>query len=129
MNAVLNKAEFDAQQAELIALARDLAERECTTFDEAVDRAAGAEGDGSIWDMPEIDSKRTVSLLTELEPIVGRKLPSSLIKRGGYANVDVLLADLFPKIRKLCPDAAKPGLAAAATSAAVSSCPPAQAQS
>jgi hypothetical protein len=115
-----NKAEFDVKLPQLEALARDWAERECTSFDAAVRRAAGDEQEeGSIWDMPAIDSKRTVSLLVELEPVLGGcKLPSSLIKRGGYASVDDLIAKLFPKIRERCPDATKPGFTAAAAPAA-----------
>src|SRR3954454_19725611 len=63
----LSKAQFDVKAGDLDALARDWAERECTSFDEAVRRAGGApENDGSIWDMPTIDSKTVVSLLAEL---------------------------------------------------------------
>jgi len=109
----LSKPEFDAKQSELEAYIRSWVERECVSFDTAVRRAAGVEeGGGSLWDVPAIDSKRTVSLLVELEPIVGRKLPSSLIKRGGYATHDEVTRHLLPKIRDLCSDVSKPGLAA-----------------
>lgn len=108
-----NKAEFDAKLSQMEALARDWAERECSSFDAAVRREVSAdEGGGSIWDMPAIDSKRTVSLLVELEPLLGCRLPSSLIKRGGYLTIDEVVADLPPKIRRLCPDATDPVLAA-----------------
>ena len=83
---------------------RDWAERECTSFDQAVRKAAGvpSTGGGSIWDMPTIDSKRVASLLVELEPVLGCRLPSALIKRGGYENAEDLLADMLPKIRERC---------------------------
>src|SRR5438876_1810382 len=106
----LDKVEFDSKVLELQTLTRDWADRECTTFDEAVRRAADlpkATG-GSIWDMPAIDSKRVVSLLVELEPLLGCKLPSKLSKRGGYKTTDELLADLIPKIRHLCPETGAP---------------------
>src|SRR4029078_8810899 len=116
--ALPNKSEFDAKRSQLEALTRDWADRECTSFDTAGRRAAGDDpGEGSIWDMPAIDSKRTVSLLVELEPMLGCKLPSSLIKQGGYASVDDMIAKLFPKMRERCPDAPKPGLVAAAAPA------------
>ena len=102
----LDKTQFDGRVPQFEALTRDWADRECTTFDEAVRRAAGipqASG-GSIWSMPSIDSKRVVSLLVELEPIFGCRLPSALIRRGGYVNTDDLLNDLRQRIRDRCPD-------------------------
>ncbi len=117
------KAQFDVLLPQLEALARDWAERECTSFDDAVRRAAGvACGDGSIWDMPAIDSKRTVLLLVEMEALIGAgcKLPVSVIQAGGYGAVEEAIANLFPRIRKRCPDASRPGLATATSPAATS---------
>jgi hypothetical protein len=126
-----SKAQFDSLRAAAEALAREWAERECTSFDAAVRRAAGGEEEGSIWDMPEIDSKRCVSLLGELESLFGNdckipdcKIPVSVIKPGGYASVDDLIAKLVPKIRERCLDAPNPSLAAVA--AAASNPPPPQ---
>jgi hypothetical protein len=126
--ALPNKTDFDAKRSELEALARDWAERECTTFDAAVRKASAKDpGEGSIWDdMPEIDSKRTVSLLVELEPVLGCKLPPSVIKAGGYASVDDLISKLFSKIRERCPDAPKPGLVSGTTPAPASKPPASQ---
>lgn len=100
----LDVARFDAKVPELKALARDWTERECTSFDQAVRKAAGvpSNGGGSIWDMPTIDSKRVVSLLVELEPVLDCRLPPTLIKRGGYENAEDLMADMLPKIRERC---------------------------
>ena len=100
----LDVARFDAKVLEVKALTRDWAERECTSFDQAVRKAAGvpATGGGSIWDMPNIDSKRVASLLVELEQVLDCRLPSALIKRGGYENAEDLLADMLPKIRERC---------------------------
>jgi len=102
----LDKAQFDEKATQYEVLTRDWADRECTTFDEAVHRAAGLPqtSGGSIWKMPSIDSKRVVSLLVELEPVFGCRLPSALIRRGGYRNTDDLVNDLKQKIRERCRD-------------------------
>jgi hypothetical protein len=100
----LDEAQFDAKVTQFEALTRDWADRECTTFDEAVRRAAGLPetSGGSIWKMPSIDSKRVVSLLVELEPILGCRLPSALIRRGGYKDTVDLVNDLRQRIRESC---------------------------
>jgi hypothetical protein len=102
----LEKAQFDAKVTQFEALVRDWADRECTPFDEAVRRAAGLPptSGGSIWKMPSIDSKPVVTLLVELEQILGCRLPSELIRRGGYKNADDLVNDLRQKIRERCCD-------------------------
>lgn len=101
----LTKAQFDAKRSELEALAKAWADRECTSFDEAVHPASSKnQGGGSIWRMPAIDSKRVVSLLVELEPVLGCNLPSSLVRRGGYVNRDQLAVDLLSRIRQWCID-------------------------
>lgn len=119
-------AQLDAMLHQLQAYARDWAERECTSFDDAVLQRprAGAQGGTSIWDMPAIDSKRAVTLLVELEGIIGGgcKLPISAIKSGGYASAEDLVVKLFAKLREACTP--KPGLASAAVTAATP--PPSQ---
>ena len=120
MSALLpNKAQFDTLLRQMQALAGDWVERECTTFNAAVRRASGDQpGEGSIWDMmPMIDSKRTVSLLVELEGMIGGgcKIPVSVIRAGGYVSNDDLKANLFAKIRERCPDPVKSGLPATTT--------------
>jgi hypothetical protein len=124
------KAQFDALLPKLEAYARDWAERECTTFDEAVlgKPKKENEDDGSIWDMPAIDSKRVVALLVELEQMIDEKcrLPVSAIKSGGYANADDLVAKLLPKLREKCPDSNKPGVASTSAPPPASDAPPAQ---
>lgn len=121
----LDKVKFDAKAVELEALTRDWADRECTSFDEAVRRAAGLPkgNGGSIWDMPAIDSKRVVSLLVELEQMLGCNLPSALIKRGGYRDTDALVANLLPKIRHNCPDVVTPAAISADAAAIATSAP------
>jgi len=115
----------------LEAHARDWAERDCMSFDAAVLAGPPKEnpGDGSIWDMPAIDSKRVVSLLAELEQIIGGgcRLPVSAIKSGGYGGADDLVSKLLPKLREKCPDALTPGVASTSpppSPAATKSVPP-----
>lgn len=100
----LTPAQFDAVHGELTSMIEDWVDRECTSFDAAVQRAAGeAENAPSIWDVPQIDSKRTVSLLTALEPLLGGKnLPATLIKKGGYGSLEELKAGLVPRLRQHC---------------------------
>jgi hypothetical protein len=100
----LTKGQFDGKRRELEALATDWAERECTSFDDAVRSNVNHPGVGSIWQMPAIDSKSVVSLLVEMEPLLGCKLPISLIRPGGYANAQALVAELLPAIRGRCGD-------------------------
>ena len=121
MGAILpNKLRFDSLRGQLEALARDWVERECTSFDAAVSRAAGQPApEESIWDMPAIDSKRVVGLLVELEPVLGEgsKVPVSVIKPGGYTSSEELIEKLFAEIRERCPHPNKPGVASTATAA------------
>lgn len=129
MSVLPNKAEFDSLLPTLETLTRDWAERECTSFDQAVRRAAGDDaGGGSIWDMPAIDSKRTVSLLVELEGLIanGCTIPISVIKSGGYASVDDLISKLLPTIRERCPDAPIPALVTASIPSVTSNPSPPQ---
>src|SRR5687768_8736004 len=101
------KAELDALLPKLEAFARDWVDRECTPFDAAVlgETPKESEEDGSIWDVPAIDSKRVGSLLGGLEKMIGEncKLPVSAIKSGGYTGADDLGEKLFAQLREKCP--------------------------
>lgn len=97
--------DFESKRDQVEAAIRDWAERECTSFDEAVERASGSD-EGSIWDMPMIDSKSATGCLVDLEPLLGCKLPPSLITKGGYADVESMVSTLTTKIRERCTDAA-----------------------
>lgn len=120
-NLLPTKTKLDDAQQDLEVCARAWASEECTSFDEAVgcDVVPAADGSGSIWEMPPIDSKRVVSLLARFEAILGGgcKLPVSAIKSGGYKHVDDLLVHLLPALRERCPGTAKPGLASTSGSA------------
>jgi hypothetical protein len=120
------KVQLDALLPQLQAYTRSWADRECASFDDAVLRETS--GEGSIWDMPAIDSKRAVGLLVELEAVIGGgcKIPVSVITSGGYASPDDLVTKLFAKVREICPDIAKPGVTAVAAPVAASQPPPKQ---
>jgi hypothetical protein len=116
----LSRTAFDAMRPRLETMAREWATRECASFDKAVQGTAGAAaGEGSIWEMPSIDSKRAVALLVELEPVVGCKLPCSLVQQGGYATIDELVASLLTRIRQCCVESPPSVGAATAPIAAV----------
>jgi hypothetical protein len=48
----------------------------------------------------ELDSLEVVSLLCDIEPIVGFELKDSLVRRGGYSSVNDALGHLLPRIEK-----------------------------
>lgn len=101
MNRPPGPSDHGVQVADIEAFIRDWAERECCSFDEAIDRMSGsAKGPHSIWDMPPIDSKNVVALLVDLEEVLGRSVPCTVIRPGGYADVEDLVKDLAPKIRQ-----------------------------
>lgn len=102
----VTKARFDETSAVLEALARDWAERESTSFDQAVSQDEHPRNQGTIWAMPVIDSKRIVGLLVELEPVIGCEIPCSVIRRGGYSDRNRLVTDLMARIRERCMDEA-----------------------
>ena len=45
-----------------------------------------------------LDSLEVVSLLCEVEPIVGLELKDSLVKTGGYRSIDEAIGHLMPRI-------------------------------
>ena len=100
----LTKAQFDEKREELEILARDWADRECTSFDQAVGQTQSDSPAGTIWTMPAIDSKRVVGLLVDLEPTIGCEIPCSVIRRGGYSDRARLVTELLARIRERCLD-------------------------
>jgi hypothetical protein len=48
----------------------------------------------------QLDSLEVVSLLCEVEPIVGFELKDSLVRAGGYSSVKEALGHLVPRIEK-----------------------------
>lgn len=101
----LTTAQFDAKRRQLEAWATAWADRECTSFDDAVHHQQNeTPASGTIWAMPAIDSKHVVALLVELEPVIGCDLPCSLARPGGYPSRSLLVSDLLARIREQCID-------------------------
>ncbi|WP_437661309.1 hypothetical protein [Sorangium sp. So ce1182] len=103
----LSESEFDIRWPAIEKELRDwYATETATSFDQAVRHATDKDDeddDLSIWDeMPELDSKRVVDALVKIEPCLGSKVPVTVIRPGGYASADELVADLHDKIRAMC---------------------------
>lgn len=59
-------------------------------------------GNGTVFDiLPLIPSHQAVEVVVLLEPILGREIPESVVKRGGYHSVDELLNDMLKKLEAL----------------------------
>jgi hypothetical protein len=57
---------------------------------------------GTIFDaIPVIDSLGAVTGLITVEKHIGFKVPTRIIRRGGYISFDDLIDDLLPKVRTL----------------------------
>ena len=57
---------------------------------------------GTLYDvLADVDSLSAVNVLLVLEPIVGFGLPESIIKPGGYADRQDMIAHLLPAISAL----------------------------
>src|SRR5690242_9838355 len=48
----------------------------------------------------QVDSLVVVSILCEVEPIVGFELPESVVRAGGYISVESALKHLLPRIEE-----------------------------
>lgn len=48
----------------------------------------------------QVDSLVVVSILCNVEPILGFELPDSVVRAGGYTSVEVALVHLLPRIEK-----------------------------
>lgn len=55
---------------------------------------------GAVGPQPLIDSLVVVSLLIELEPMVGFELPEDLVRAGGYDSVEQVVQHLVPQVLK-----------------------------
>ena len=57
---------------------------------------------GSVFSLlPLISSQQAVEAVLVLEPIVGHKIPESVVKRGGYQSVDEMVKHLLMKLHEL----------------------------
>jgi hypothetical protein len=57
---------------------------------------------GTIYDVqPAVDSLGVVRRLALIDKQVGFRVPSDIVRRGGYHSFDDMIADLIPKVRDL----------------------------
>lgn len=115
-----SRADFDRDRPLLERILGDWAEREASSFDDAVEEGPvqpDADDEGSIWDdMPAIDSKKAVGALVEIEGVVGYKLPVTLVRPGGYDSEADLVEDLLAKVGAWCTDSTRTSKGAGAAS-------------
>ena len=80
---------------------REAAAEKLRDWDELVQGGTAAEApwtDADAWGaMPAVDSKFVVELSPIFEEVLGCELNVKLIRPGGYASVDDMVADLIPK--------------------------------
>lgn len=61
------------------------------------------DGDISIDSLaPPLDSMAAVEVLVELDKLLGKELPASVIKPGGYENREDFVTDLTEKVMQTC---------------------------
>ena len=66
---------------------------------------AAPEGDISVDSLaPPLDSLAAVEVLVALDKLLGKKLPDSVIKPGGYADQEEFINHLTEKVMQACGD-------------------------
>jgi hypothetical protein len=75
---------------------------ETAAIDGSVEAGAPSGSGGSILGMrPAIDSKRVVDATVITKKVLDIELPPHIIKAGGYASCEEMIADLVPKLEKV----------------------------
>src|SRR5258705_14015340 len=87
------KAEVEAQLKEALL---DAAESDATLRGITLPSDIGGKASAAV----QLDSLDVVSLLCDVEPIVGFELKDSLVRTGGYSSVDEAMRHLMPHIEK-----------------------------
>ncbi|MEN6543674.1 hypothetical protein [Parvibaculum sp.] len=93
---------FAAKVPVLIAELKEWFEEEAAAIDGSVEADAPSGPGGSIIGMrPAIDSKRIVDATVVTKKVLDIELPPQIIKAGGYASCEEMIADLVPKLEKV----------------------------
>jgi hypothetical protein len=96
------KETFTTKVPALIAELKEWFEEETAAIDGSVEADAPSGSGGSIVGMrPAIDSKRVVDATVVTKKVLGIELPPQIIKAGGYASCEEMVADLVPKLQKV----------------------------
>src|SRR5687768_1172600 len=91
------EAAFDKKVTELVKALEAWFEEEAAAIDGDISAAAPSGTGGSIIAIrPAIDSKRVVDATIVTEEVLGIELPPEIIKAGGYASCEELVADIVP---------------------------------
>ena len=97
----LQKA-FEAKTAELTSALEAWFEEETAAIDgTAASDAPSGEGGSIVAMRPAIDSKRVVDATVITKKVLGIELPPAIIKPGGYASCEEMIADIVPKLKKV----------------------------
>ncbi|MCW3474688.1 hypothetical protein [Limobrevibacterium gyesilva] len=93
---------FNAKTPLLISALEAWFEEETASIDGTVPAGAPSGSGGSIIAMrPAIDSKRVIDATSVTKEVLGIELPPEIIKAGGYASCDEMIADIVPKLQKV----------------------------
>lgn len=93
---------FAAKVPTLVAELEKWFNEEAAAIDGSVEADAPSGSGGSIMGMrPAINSKRVVDATVITKKVLDIELPPQIIKAGGYASCEEMIADLVPKLQKV----------------------------
>jgi len=93
---------FKAKMPLLVSELEAWFEEETASIDGTVPAGAPSGSGGSIIAVrPAIDSKRVVDATVITKKVLGIDLPPEIIKAGGYASCEEMIADIVPKLQKV----------------------------
>ncbi len=99
----ISKKEFDAVAAELRAALKSKYDASKSDADRP---PANPATQGAFDHMPDLDSKTVAKWSSTVKNYIGCKLDPGLIRKGGYDSFDDFWADMQPKLRSSCLEAA-----------------------
>lgn len=96
------ETEFDRRLPQLTKGLSDWFVEETKPIDDGILTAIPSGTGGSILDVkPAIDSKRVLDATIVTEEVLGIKLPPAIIRPGGYGDLEAMLNDIVPQLRRL----------------------------
>ncbi|HEV2605651.1 MAG TPA: hypothetical protein VGU24_18540 [Microvirga sp.] len=96
------KAAFATKVPTLVAELEAWFAAETESIDGSIESAAPSGSGGSIMSVrPAIDSKRVVDATVVTKKVLEIDLPPEIIKPGGYASCEDMIADLVPKLERI----------------------------
>lgn len=96
------KKAFATKVSTLVAELEEWFEEETAAIDGSIEAGAPSGSGGSIMSIrPAIDSKRVVDATVITKKVLDIELPPQIIKAGGYASCEEMIADLVPKLEKV----------------------------